>query len=94
MSDRTGWIVCVACVINIFCRGGVVYGFGSFIAELKQLYHTPMAELGKLNSYFIVKQNIMLNNQSFTTDFLYNFFIKLLNRINFFNIFRLYKHVY
>ena len=53
MTDTKGWIVCVAGVVNIFIRGGLVYGFGAFIAEFNKLYHSSMAELGKVISHFI-----------------------------------------
>lgn len=48
MSDRNGWIVCVACVIHNFFRSALSYSFGVFIAEFQRLNHKSMAELGKL----------------------------------------------
>ena len=54
MGDMTGWIVCMASIANIFIRSGVVFSFGAFIAEFKQLYHSPMAELGEVFIYFIL----------------------------------------
>lgn len=47
MSEKNGWIVCIACVIHNFIISAIAYSFGVFIAEFQQLYQISMAELGK-----------------------------------------------
>lgn len=61
MGDMIGWIVCAASSANIFIRGGIVFSFGAFIAEFKQLYQCPMAELGKDFRYFILSNDNQIN---------------------------------
>ena len=54
MTDCKGWIVCLAGIVNFFIRGGIIHGFGAFIAEFNKLYHSSMAELGKVIFCFIL----------------------------------------
>ena len=48
MGDKIGWLVCAACITSNFIRAGIVLSFGVFIAEFRQLYQSPMAELGEV----------------------------------------------